>query len=454
MDSSDSTSGRGAWVWLALFLGLAASLGAVAWLGPIDRARTPLILAWMAGQALWLVALARAERAPLATWAVLGGALLLRLIALTTDARLSDDVYRYLWEGELVSEGTSPWAFTADSPEFAAVRARHADLYPKVNHPDVAAVYPPLYEAALATIARGSRLLPASAFANPIERGVFGFRLALTAADLAVAAALVVLCRRRGRPGAAALAWAWSPLVALEFAGASHMDALPIALWVGGLAVLARNQKSLAGLALVGAAGAVKYLAFISTAFFAREDRSLRPLWIAALVTLASLAVFVGMDHGASGFLGGISEYTFRWETHNLVYRFVEGFFGRFAAYDEHWSDPRRLARALIAAAWLGYGAWLFLRRVEPIVASGRMIGAFLVLSPTLHPWYATWVLPFVALEPRWSWRVLLAVLPLSYWPLPGWIHDGVWREPAWLWPLLAVPFFTLRILEARRATT
>jgi hypothetical protein len=454
MDRSDSSPTRGAWSWLVLFLGIGASLGAVAYLGPIDGARTPLIVVWMAGQVVWLVALARAERVPLGAPAIVFGAVLLRLVALGTDVRLSDDVYRYLWEGELVAEGTSPWAFTADSPEFAAVRARHADLYPRVNHPDVAAVYPPFYEAALASIARGSRLLPASWFADPIERGVFGFRLALTCSDLAVAAALVVLCRRRGRPGAAALAWAWSPLVALEFAGASHMDALPIAIWVGGLALLARNARSLVGLVLVAVAGAVKYLPYVSTAFFAREQRSLRPVWIAGLVAATSLLVFVGLDHGASGFLGGISEYSFRWETHNLVYRFVEGFFGRFSPYDEQWSDPRRLARAVIAAAWLGYGAWLFARRVEPITASGRMIGAFLVLSPTLHPWYATWVLPFVALEPRWSWRVLLAVLPLAYWPLPAWIHEGVWREPAWLWPVLAVPFFVLRILEGRRART
>ncbi|MBC8451457.1 MAG: hypothetical protein H8D72_01980, partial [Planctomycetes bacterium] len=51
------------------------------------------------------------------------------------------------------------------------------------------------------------------------------------------------------------------------------------------------------------------------------------------------------------------------------------------------------------------------------------------------------------ALAPRgtaraWFW--LAAASPLLYWPLVGWQARGEWLEPAWSWPLLAIPFFLL----------
>ncbi|MBI5432110.1 MAG: hypothetical protein HZA52_04690 [Planctomycetes bacterium] len=437
-------------LWLALFGVLLAALGVVAALGPLAGARGPLFGAWMVGQAAWLIAFARAERAPIGAKTVFAGALLLRLVALASDARLSDDVYRYVWEGRLLADGRSPWAASPDSSTFAAERAHDPELFERINHREVSAAYPPLYLAANAGVASASELLPSAWFESSLARSVFAFRLAATCADLLVVAALLALCRQRGRPSAAALAWAWSPLVALEFAGAAHMDALALALWLGGLAWLGARANALGGWASVGLAGSLKFLPFVSAAFGARASGSLRPLASAATIAAATLAIFASVDEGARGVFGGLAEYSFRWETPNLAHRFVEGLFARFTAFDEGWSDPRRLARGVLLAAWLGWGAWLLARRVEPVSAAGRMVGAFLVLTPTLHPWYAVWILPFLALEPRRSWAVLLALLPLAYWPLAEWQAEGAWREPWWLWPALALPFFALRVREAR----
>ena len=47
-------------------------------------------------------------------------ALLLRMLLLPVPA--SDDVNRYVWEGQLVRDGVSPYAHTADAPEWAAYR--------------------------------------------------------------------------------------------------------------------------------------------------------------------------------------------------------------------------------------------------------------------------------------------------------------------------------------------
>ena len=79
-------------------------------------------------------------------------------------------------------------------------------------------------------------------------------------------------------------------------------------------------------------------------------------------------------------------------------------------------------------------------------------MGAWLVLTPTLHPWYVTWIAPFVVLRPSRAWTWLVAVVSIGYLPLLVWREDpskGI-VQPAWLWPLIAVPFFVLAIYEAR----
>jgi len=114
--------------------------------------------------------------------------------------------------------------------------------------------------------------------------------------------------------------------------------------------------------------------------------------------------------------------------------------------------DPRKLARALVALAWLACAAWVWRRRLAALEASTLLIGAALVLSPTLHPWYVTWIVPFLAFRRSFAFAWLVAVAPLSYVALFALRTGGVWREPGWLWPCTFVPFFALLALDLRAA--
>ena len=90
-------------------------------------------------------------------------------------------------------------------------------------------------------------------------------------------------------------------------------------------------------------------------------------------------------------------------------------------------------------------------RRRDALQEALFAVGAFLVLTPTLHPWYLTWVMPFLAARLHASFLALIALAPLTYWPLTEWQSIGRWEEPAWLWPAVALPFFLLLALERRR---
>ena len=102
---------------------------------------------------------------------------------------------------------------------------------------------------------------------------------------------------------------------------------------------------------------------------------------------------------------------------------------GTFPVDDFVLAVSKAIAGALFALVF----AWTWFRRFEPIDAGLWLFGAFLVLTPVLHPWYVIWVLPFAALRGAWPWFVFAAFTPLAYLPREGWWREGVWQPAGWI---------------------
>ena len=116
------TSIRKQWP-LLLFSGISllayTGLASLDWrYGTLRAEYTPQSIAWYGlafiaylGLLIWV------EKRGIAMRWMWGGATLFRLIFLFTTPTLSDDVYRYLWDGYVANEGVSPYAHAIDSPE-------------------------------------------------------------------------------------------------------------------------------------------------------------------------------------------------------------------------------------------------------------------------------------------------------------------------------------------------
>jgi len=427
-------------------------LGAGLWiaLGPVDLARPA---AWLAVGLVtlgWWGSLACARRVPdsfALTVVLASGALALRVGFLASELALSDDVNRYVWEGALVAEGLDPYRLAPAAPELAEQRARWGELHAELNHPEVPAAYPPLAQALHAGV------VALAGGAEHPARARLALRLLYGCADLLVCLPLAVLLARRGRPRAWLAAWAWNPWVAQEFAGAAHLDALALLCALAALAcvpVRARLAERGAHLAavLLAAGALLKLLPAAFAPFVLRRAR--RPAG-AALVFLGALGLgclpFV-LRTGALPGAAGIGEYAFRWESFSLLHRWLEPLFARFHGFDERWNDPRRLARAVELLAWLGLAHLAWRRRLEPARAAAWLCAGFLALTPTLHPWYLAWSVPFLALRPALPWLALASLAPLLYAPLARWRAEGLWVEPRWLYPLVVGVLGAALLLE------
>lgn len=433
--------------------------------GPFAARPVECLALYLAAGIGWWWSLHRARAGGVSLRWVVAGAVLLRLVGLAADLRTSDDAARVVWEGRVVLDGSSPYAHPPDARELESLARAAPRLHAAVGHRDVPASYPPLVQGVgvLAAELTGERDDP--------DAGVRAVRALFAIADLLALVPLVALLRRRGLPDGLALAWGWCPLAVFEIAGAGHLEALALAPLLGALAVSERSRSragELGAAALFALAILAKLLPIVLLPWFARDARapagSPSALVRRALVRVALVLTFValgfapflppfsGLRGAERGVLAGLGEYALRWDGLNLAHRFVEGACALVFDRDLAWSDPRRLARGLLALVWLAWAWCTWRRERDPARAALDLFGAWLVVTPILHPWYALWCVPWLAFRRSSAFAFLTAAAPLAFAPVVAWQREGRWVEPAWLWPVLVVPFALLLARDRARA--
>lgn len=344
----------------------------------------------------------------------------LRLVLLFSEPNLSDDLARYIWEGRVVALGESPYLHAPSAPHWAA---RFADDPQRiaVNHPTVPSIYPPL---ALYTWALMSKISSSTMF----------FRLVSAAADVGVALTLGQILRGRGRSLRGAWLYALMPLMAVESAGSGHLE--PLALLPTALAVRAHDRGG-PGVAWAALGAAIKLLPGVLFVGLARRSPGLALL--SGLLILGSLAPFWA---DGPALLEGLGAYAARWSFNGSVAPLLHAALGAFGA--ERWARP--LCVALGAALCLA----ALRRRRDPAELWMAFGAAFVLLSPTVHPWYLGWAWAPALLLGRRSWSVLAWLMPLCYVVL-GTIDplSGAWQEAAWTAPLIYGAFGLAALHEA-----
>lgn len=355
---------------------------------------------------------------------LLGLAALLRLAAWAAPASLSDDVFRYVWDGELVLAGESPYA--QRPVEVPLGGSLDAALLAELNSPEYQTVYPPLAQGVFAAGVGASRVLHMSP-----ERAV---RLLLVACDLAAVALLVPLLAALGRRPSIAALYAWNPFVYWEVGAGGHSEAILVpclllaVLWTVrgracaagaaiGLGALAKLSSLVAapvlGWYLVRArlGGAARGLAGIAPAL----GRGAGAAGAALVVVLAGFALF--WHQRLVAHVGeSLALYAGTFSFNAPIYYPVRHLLG----YREGLTPPVDpvLLPVLAAAVVAVVVASALVQNGDPRrLAAGltAAMAAYVLLAPSLHPWYLLPVLALSILAGLRSFALLSLLLPLSY---------------------------------------
>jgi hypothetical protein len=413
-------------------------------LGDLRQHTVGFLVAFFAAFVLYAAATVLALRLETVSWRGVAFAFALaatiQALLLFTRPALSDDMYRYVWDGRVQAQGISPYRYPPDAPELEALR--DTEVWPAINRPSAVTVYPPGAEMAYAIL---WRIVPDN---------VRWFQAAMAAGGLLAGGLLLGLLRALGRAPARVTIFLWSPLLAFETAHAAHVDGLVLPLLVGAWWARVRERDGLVGL-LLGLATALKlYPVLLLPALW--RPRHPRGRWRMPLGFLLGLGAcyLPYVWTSGTGVLGYLPSY--------FGERFNMGLAGLLIPVWERLGvDPNggMLGLALVALVLLGLG--MVLRPAAGGEAAVRrsiwLIGAFTLLTQNLFSWYLLWLLPLVALFLRpgrllgvradgWTgWWLFCGLVGLSY------TFFIRWRPvPAALWIQFA-PLYALLLSDAGR---
>ncbi|MGL5082138.1 MAG: glycosyltransferase family 2 protein, partial [Microcoleaceae cyanobacterium] len=328
-----------------------------------------------------------------------GVALLSRLLLLPMYP--GDDIWRYLWEGYIQTLGFSPYQWAPIAPELEPYRTAWWTL---INNGGTSAIYPPIAQL-------GFRLLAV------IMPSVLLFKLAFVAADVITC---WLLSRRFGLQKA--LIYGWNPLVIYAFAGGGHYDSWFILPVVAAWVICCPKNWSWSAV-LLGISIAIKWISLpilvgLAWLQLPRFRGAIAVFFLGSLPLILSALPFCSWDSCSliptrSGFVShGRSAEFFPYILHQL--------WPQLPAKNSIYLIPLVLVLTWIIVQdyWQTFIIRLNQTWTERFLNfSQAYLVSLIVLSPIVHAWYFTWLVPFAVVTQNLGIR-LVSVSAFVYFAL------------------------------------
>jgi hypothetical protein len=307
-------------------------------------------------------------------------AALFRLAILFDAPRLSDDIYRYVWDGRVQASGVNPYRYVPADPALAHLR--DAAIYEHINRRDYApTIYPPVAQVVFFAATR-------------LSESVVWVKCVMVAFEGIALWAISALLASFKLPRQRVLVAAWHPLAVWEIAGNGHLDAIMICFICLALLARRRGRDSLVGVSLACAALTKLFPVVLAPALYRRRG------WKMAAVFVATCAVAYApyISVGARRVFGFLPDYTNE-EGLQSGTRFFLLTLAR-KTFGEEVPNTAFVIFALVVLCALA--AWALWKREESersFVSRALVIAtAFTVLLSPHYSWYFVWLVPFLPL--------------------------------------------------------
>ncbi|MFB3138116.1 MAG: glycosyltransferase 87 family protein [Phycisphaerales bacterium] len=382
-------------------------------------------------------------------------------VLFTHEPALSDDVYRYVFDGRNAAAGINPYLKTPNEcfgviEDAAEDWPGQADLLPLINNPQLHTIYLPASQWVLAS----TGLAIIEDWSDPASSARV-FRAVFIGFDLAVIIGLLIALARAGRSPWWAVLYAWHPLPIAEFAGSGHLDSLGIALLVGALLAYTKAPKKIWEWTVMLALGTLVKPVALPVAALLLKGRPW-PAWARSLAIGGTVCLFIAgplwLTHDAQPLKNMVSTaelFTLKWAHFGSVY---EPMLWTIEKAQPQWTNDQQevLARRLCIAMVVAVVVVVWLRSRDVWGGSRMILFAMVLLSPTAHPWYLLWSLALMPMTRSVALWIASLTLPWGYvvlgdvvsWSVSPWVMVA-----AYLPVYAALVFDAAGILVARRAT-
>lgn len=372
----------------------------------------------------------------------LAAALLFRFLFIGSLPILSDDFYRFIWDGRLIFNGIHPFA---ELPTFYlqpghTVPGINQALFDRLNSQHYFTVYPPLAQVVF--------LLSVYISPDSILGSVVVMRTLILMAEIGTCFLLVKLFDAAGIKRDKVLIYALNPLIILELTGNLHFEAFLIFFVVLCLFLLSRTKIALAGVSMSAAIGA-KLIPLIFLPLFVRRLKTSQ--WIAFYTSVFITAVLMFyplvMSNGFAGLTDSLKLYFRSFEFNASIYYLVREYGFWTKGYNTIQTVGWKLGvisagLIMIVSLWnyeLKRGAnglalarqsdeWADNLKVIPLVMMW-VLSIYLLFATTVHPWYLS---TLVMLSTLTRYRFAIVWSGLIFLTYSGYTSTG-YNESLWI---------------------
>lgn len=358
------------------------------------------------------------ESIPRLSMVFIGFAVVFRLTLFWSIPSLSEDFYRYIWDGRVQIAGINPYRYPPEGQELSALR----DVgYERINHKNVRTPYPPFAEVLFHVLAK-------------ISPGLFTFKTGFLFFELLLIFMIYKLLLLENLPTSYLLIYAWHPLPIVEFAGSAHMDIVAISLFVTSYWFVYRS-RGVAGGAVLAAAIFTKYIPMVSIPWLWKKG-GWRLFLTMGIFSVILIARYYTPDLVV---LKGIFAFYQKWWFNDSMFSILH-----------KWMGGAEPARIFGGAAVLCTTIFCYFKHFSLYRSFLIIYGTVILFSPVVHPWYVCWMIPFFVFHRNWAWLFFSGWIVWSY-LIRYLFPDGVWGHVLWLKLLVYVPLFLLLLISACR---
>ncbi len=235
------------------------------------------------------------------------------------------------------------------------------------------------------------------------------WRMVLLLLDLVTLYLLFNLLRNLNLPLQGLVIYWWNPLLIKEIYNSGHMEVVLFPFLLGFVLLLIRRRYVYAS-GILGLAVGVKFWPALLLAVVLRNHWREPKRVIQAVILFAGLSIVMFLPFYLTHFdsSSGLRAYASGWEMNDTLFmlilwtvKFILGMNG------EGVGNAQITARIVTAGILFIWILWLVKREDQDPHETVRrcvlIIAALFLLSPTQFPWYALWMLPFLAVCPRAS---------------------------------------------------
>jgi alpha-1,6-mannosyltransferase len=367
-----------------------------------------------------------------------GLGLILRVLLLFALPVLSDDFYRFIWDGKLLMNGENPFEHLPADYLNQGLEGIDSELYNRLNSPEYFAIYPPVNQFVfwVAASVSGDNLLLA----------VNLMRAPILLADIGIYILLKKWNERKKLSSNIALLYFLNPLVILELTGNLHFEGVMMFFVLLGI-VGFQSEKHIKGaiswtLAICSKLLPLMYLPTLLV--YTKWRKVIISYSLIAVITLVLFLPLFSLEF-IKGLSSSVGLYFQKFEFNASIYFLVREIGFWITGYNQIAEIGPALALATLCLILL-FNFWAYKRNWSLPFTLLAIHTLYLMMATTVHPWYVVSLICLSCLTQSrfaivWSFLIFLTYL--------GYTNTGFELPAIVIWVEYVV-VFSLVIIEIK----